>query len=100
MIVRILREAEAELVDAIARYELMEAGLGVRLKSEIRKMAAWIGEHPELPRIRAHGYRRANLKVFPYYLPYVVWNGTVWILAMAHGAQRPEYWIDRSPSTR
>ena len=30
-----------------------------------------------------------------YYIAYFIWNETVWILAVAHGARRPEYWIER-----
>lgn len=36
MKVEILREAESELTQAIARYEEIESGLGVRFKQEFR----------------------------------------------------------------
>jgi hypothetical protein len=38
-----------------------------------------------------------NLKIFPFYLAYAIWEDTIWILAVAHGARRPEYWIERAP---
>jgi len=95
MTLRILHEAACELDDAIARYESIEAGLGVRLKEEVRTMAAWIAEHAHLPRLRPGGYRRVNLKVFPYYFAYTIQADTIWVLAVAHNARRPEYWIVR-----
>ena len=41
---------------------------------------------------------RVNLKVFPYYIAYVIHSGIIWILAIAHGARRPEYWLERRVS--
>jgi len=74
----------------------MELGLGVRLKEEVKSTLAWIAGHPETPRLRFLGYRRINLKVFPYYVAYTIQADTVWVLAIAHSARRPEYWIRRS----
>ena len=95
MKIEVLHEAEEELTEAIAYYEEIESGLGVRLKEEVRTVIQWIGENPEIPRLRPKGYRRVNLKVFRYYIPYFIWNGAVWILAVAHGSRHPEYWIER-----
>ena len=98
MTLRIVHEAAAELADAISRYESIEPGLGIRFKEEVRLTTDWIFKHAALPRIRAGGYRRVNLKVFPYYAAYIVWADAIWILAIAHGARRPEYWIGRKPA--
>lgn len=56
---------------------------------------AWIAENPDVPRLRDGGYRRVNLKIFPYYVSYVVRDAVIWILAVAHGHTLPEYWINR-----
>ncbi len=95
MEIRIVAEAEFELGDAIARYEEIEAGLGVRLKAEARAAIAWIGEHPTMPRLRPTGYRRVNLKIFRYYVAYAVREDTIWVLAIAHGHRQPEFWAER-----
>ena len=97
MKLRIVAEATEELADAIAYYESIEAGLGLRLKDAAHVALEWIGENPELARLRSAGYRRVNLRVFPYYLAYAIWEEAIWILAIAHSARRPEYWIDRAP---
>ena len=97
MKVRILDEAAAELADAIDRYESIESGLGVRLKEEVRSAVAWVSANPDLPRLRPKGYRRVNLKIFPYYVAYTLHSDTIWLLAVAHSSRRPEYWISREP---
>jgi toxin ParE1/3/4 len=98
MKIEILHAAEEELTDAVAYYEEVEPGLGLRLKEEVRTIIRWIGDNPEIPRLRPQGYRRVNLKVFRYYIPYFIWKDVVWILAVAHGSRRPEYWIERKKS--
>lgn len=98
MNVEILQAAEEELAEAISYYEGIEPGLGLRLKSEVRQVIEWIQLHPDSPRLRPKGYRRVNLKVFPYYVAYWVWNDTLWVLAIAHGYRHPEYWIRRRRS--
>ncbi len=95
MNLRIIDEAAAEFADAIARYESIESGLGIRLREEVKAAIAWISDQPELPRIRPKGYRRVNLKVFPYHIAYIVHIDEIWVLAIAHSARLPEYWIAR-----
>ena len=95
MIVHFVEEAQREFLDAISYYEEARAGLGRRFKDEVDRSILWIAGHPELYRPRPGGYRRINLRVFPYYVPYIVREQTVWVLAVAHGNRRPLYWISR-----
>ena len=95
MMLRILDEATAEFAEAIAHYEDIESGLGVRLRQEVQAAASWIENHPELPNLRSNGYRRLNLKIFPFYVACMIQAEIIWILAIAHCARRPEYWIER-----
>jgi hypothetical protein len=46
------------------------------------------------------GYRRVNLRTFPYYIAYIVHENTLWILAVAHSHRKPEYWIERKQEIR
>jgi hypothetical protein len=96
MTLQILDEAAAELAEAIGRYESIECGLGIRFKEEVKSVLSWIADQPELHRIRSKGYRRVNLKIFPYYVAYFIFEDVIWILAVAHSARLPEYWIARS----
>jgi hypothetical protein len=69
--------------------------LGQRFWDEVDEHIAWIAQNPDVPRLRDGGYRRVNLKIFPYYVSYVVRDAVIWILAVARGHTLPEYWIDR-----
>ncbi len=95
MIVEFLPQARSELQDAVSYYEGELSGLGLRFWDEVDQHIAWIMENAEVPRLRPGGYRRVNLKIFPYYISYMVRDPVIWVLAIAHGHTRPEYWIDR-----
>jgi plasmid stabilization system protein ParE len=91
----ILREAEEELAASAFYYESKQPGLGVRLRQEVAAVVDWIRHHSEVPRLRPKGYRRVNLRVFPHYIAYIVRADTIWLVAIAHGHRRPEFWLGR-----
>ena len=90
-----LEEAEREFVASVAYYEAREPGLGLRFREEVKGVVDWICRFPEVPRLRKRRYRRVNLRTFPHYVAYVLRGDTIWIVAIAHGHQRPEFWIGR-----
>ena len=90
-----LGEAEQEFAESVAYYEYQEIGLGARFRDEVAEAVDRILRYPEMARLRPKGYRRVNLSVFPHYVAYVIRGGTIWIVAIAHGYRRPEFWIDR-----
>ena len=95
MNVLLLPEAAREFEDAVVYLEGEEPGLGRRFRVELDSHVRWLALNPTIPRLRDGVYRRVNLQVFPYYIAYLIKNETVWILAIAHGHRRPDYWIDR-----
>ncbi|MBI4659422.1 MAG: type II toxin-antitoxin system RelE/ParE family toxin [Verrucomicrobia bacterium] len=95
MRVVVLPQAADEFDDATGYYEDRQAGLGRRFRDEVDRHIRWIVKNTDVPRLRPGGYRRVNLKAFPYYVAYLQTAETVWILAIAHGHRDPEYWIDR-----
>lgn len=95
MTILFVEEAQREFLDAISDYEEARAGLGQQFKDEVDRTILWIAGHPELYRVRSGSYRRINLRVFSYYIPYVVREQTLWVLAIAHAGRRPLYWISR-----
>jgi ParE toxin of type II toxin-antitoxin system, parDE len=97
MIVEFLPEAKSELLHAVQYYEGQLLGLGRRFWDEVDQHINWIAENPEVPQLRSGGYRRVNLRIFPYYVAYIVRDPVIWILSIAHGHSLPEYWIDRTP---
>jgi plasmid stabilization system protein ParE len=89
----ILQEAEDELNESALYYESKGPGLGTRLRNEVATVVDWIAHHPEVPRLRPKGYRRVNLRVFPHYVAYVIRGDIIWVIAIAHGHRRPEFWL-------
>ena len=98
MKVTILQEASFEFDEAISYYHGIDEVLGLRFKALGFQLVEWIEFNPEVLSIRAKGYRRANFKGFPYYIPYVIREDTIWILAFAHAARKPHYWAPRLDS--
>jgi plasmid stabilization system protein ParE len=95
MIQFVLEQAEEEFSQSVAYYESKEPGLGIRFRNEVAAVVEWILEHPAIPRLRPRGYRRVNLRVFSHYVAYVIREDTLWVVAIAHAHQRPEFWIGR-----
>jgi len=91
----VLPEAADEFEDAADYYDHQQPGLGQRYRDEVDRHIRWIGQYPNLPHVRSGGYRRVNLKIFPYYVAYVFHQEAVWVLAIAHAHRKPEYWIRR-----
>ena len=89
----VLEQAEQEFIKSAGYYESREAGLGIRFRDEVVAAMNWILAHPDVPRMRPRGYRRVNLRVFSHYVAYVIRGETIWVVAIAHGHQRPEFWL-------
>jgi toxin ParE2 len=96
MIVEFLPQAKSELLHAVEYYEGQLSGLGQRFWNEVDQHINWIAENPEVSQVRSGGYRRVNLRVFPYYVACIVRDPIISILSIAHGHSLPEYWIDRT----
>jgi plasmid stabilization system protein ParE len=90
-----LPEAKEEFLDAVSYYDEIGERLGLRFKEEVDRCILWIADHSNLYRLRPGGYRRINLRAFPYYIPFILRGSTLWVLSIAHCARKPEYWIKR-----
>ena len=95
MTVIFLPEAAQEFQNAAVYLEGEDTGLGIRFRNEVDTHVQWIIKNPKVPRIRDGIYRRVNLRVFPYYIAYLLKEEEIWILAIAHSHRKPEYWIER-----
>lgn len=96
MKITFLEEADSEFSAAAAYYDGQEPGLGQRFEDEIDRALLWLVGHPHVFPLRLGIYRRMNLQIFPYYIPYAIRESTLWVVAIAHSRRRPEYWIRRT----
>lgn len=87
-------DAAAEFAAQVHYYDDAEPGLGQRFYREVLSSLGSISANPTLPRLRKN-HRRVNLRTFRFYIAYVVEEGLVRVLAVAHGHRRPGYWMER-----
>lgn len=95
MRVEFTSEARDDLFEAAAYYEAREQGLGVRFRDEVAEVLRTVVTAPLLWRERKGGYRRVNCPVFPFYIAYVIRDGVLVVVAVAHGSRRPGFWHGR-----
>jgi len=53
-----------------------------------------IAAAPDVPRLRRN-YRRVNLRLFPFYLAYIIAGDCIYVIAIAHMRRKPGYWTTR-----
>jgi len=86
---------QLELDDATEYYEVELPGLGVRFRDEVKRGIRRIREYPDAWAKEKFDVRRYVLHKFPYKILYSIEDNYVYIIAIAHGHRRPNYWIDR-----
>ncbi len=91
-------EARAELVEAWAWYEEQRPGLGDDLVACVEAAISKAARQPEAYAHVYEGVRRVLVRRFPYGVFYVVEDGELLVLAVAHARRRPNFWRDRAPS--
>lgn len=97
MKVRIISPARRELIDEARYYDAELAGLGDAFLDEVARTLALIKAHPEAwPVDEATAVRRARMARFPFAIVYLIDNGDVVIIAVAHAKRRPGYWRNRT----
>ena len=90
------RSARTELDEAITYYEQQQAGLGLALQTAVERAVRRIQQNPQLGApYKTTELRHFILQRFPYGLFYAETKDAVWIVAVAHGRRRPDYWRRR-----
>lgn len=92
--------AEAELLDAVRYYELLQEGLGRDLDDAVATAVDEIEWSPHAwPKFpgwdRLPIVRSRKVEVFPYRVVYLVRDGELVLIAFAHQSGAPLYWARR-----
>jgi toxin ParE1/3/4 len=88
--------ARAELDEAMGFYESRASGLGLDLEAKVERAVVAIQRNPESwPRHKRTAFRKAFVERFPFTLFYLDLADNIWIVAVAHGSRRPDYWSRR-----
>lgn len=89
-------EAREELDSAIAYYEEQKAGLGLDFLSEVEEALSKIQQNANLGvTYKVFGLRRYVMQRFPFLIFYAEFEKFIWVVAIAHGKRRPDYWRRR-----
>ena len=88
-------EAEFEVIEAAAHYELEVSGLGIRFGNEVERVVELLIENPKLCAPVEGDIRHFILRQFPFSVIYAEAGGILYILAIAHGSRKPRYWSER-----
>ena len=92
------QRVQRDIDEAVAHYE-EEAGpkIADEFFSELLDLIDAAGENPRHFHFsdKPRGYRRANLKRFPYHFIYKEFPGFIYILVVKHDNRRPNYGLRR-----
>jgi toxin ParE1/3/4 len=89
-------EAIEELDGAVSYYEDQKVGLGLDFLAEVEQTLSKIQQNPNLGAVyKVTGLRRYVIQRFPFLVFYAELEELIWVVAIAHGKRRPEYWRKR-----
>ena len=89
-------EAIKELDSAIFYYENQKVGLGLDFLAEVEQCLSKIQQNPNLGAVyKVAGLRRYVIQQFPFLIFYAELEEFIWVVAIAHGKRRPNYWRRR-----
>jgi len=81
---------------AIRHYDSISDALGDDFWTNFEQMCRRVESHPERFHFDANGWRRANLKRFPYHLLFYEELDGVRIMALRHNRRNPRFGLRRT----
>jgi plasmid stabilization system protein ParE len=98
-VIRRLRVAEEDALEAALWYDEREPGLGEDFLREVEIAVQLLVRDALLHRIRFGDVRRAPVRRFKYYgIYYMVVGPEVWVVAVYHGRRHPKHLEERRRS--
>lgn len=94
--VRFLAAARRELHAEVLFYSEARSGLGVKFTQAIERALAIAVQFPLAGCPGPAGTRKVMVKGFPLSVVYLPEDAGVVVVAIAHHARRPGYWISRA----
>ena len=89
-------EARAEVRQSVEVYEARLDGLGLRFLVAVEDTSERISSTPDAGAPLAGSFRKRIVPGFPYSVIYRVWEGYVYVVAVANQHRRPDYWRQRA----
>jgi toxin ParE1/3/4 len=96
-VIRFRPAAARELAADVRYYNKQYPGRGGRFLEAVERILLRVAKSPlAFPLLFDPDIRSAKVERFPYRVVYLVVNGDVDILAVAHAKRRPAYWRRRT----
>ncbi len=89
-------EAAIEYQAAYSWYASRSEVVAARFEQEIDRALRRISEAPERWSLLDEVNRKFILRRFPFIVVHRRYGDRLWVVAVAHGHRRPDYWKDRS----
>ncbi len=100
-VIRKLRLAEEDALEAALWYEEQQPGLGSEFLDEVDRAVLTLTKSAQHNRIRFADVRRAAVHRFKFYgIYYTIRANEVWILAIFHGRRHPRVLRERTVVSR
>lgn len=93
--VRLLPQAEAELLHEIEFYSNARKGGGIRFQAAVEASVERIARHPLGGAPSPNGTRSVLVKGFPFSIVYRADDAELLVVAIAAHRRRPGYWLPR-----
>ena len=93
--VRFLAAARRELLAEVLHYNESEPGLGVTFARALEQALAIAVQFPLAGSSGPSATRKVSVKGFPFSVYYLEEADGIVVVAVAHHARRPGYWISR-----
>ncbi len=91
-VVKKLRPAEHDALEAAVWYDEQEAGLGDEFLNEVEAAVQTLSRDAMIHRVRFGDVRRASVQRFRFYgVYYVVQGQEVWVIAIEHGRRHSRH---------
>ncbi len=94
--IKILKEAELELWNAVIFYEEKRKGLGLDFEFEIRRSLLIIQANPNLWPKKFLKFRKYIFPKFPFDIWFSIETDFIRIYAIGHQRRKPYYWKNRN----
>ncbi len=76
--------------------KIIKVGLGLDFLIEVEQALEKIQQNPNLGAVyKITGLRRYVIQRFPFLIFYAELQEYIWVVAIAHGKRRPDYWRRR-----
>ena len=84
-----------DVAEALKYYTDISTRLADEFQAEVREIVSQAADNPLRFHPTERGFRRANLRRFPYHILYEVRAGSLRVMNVRHNKRHPDYGMER-----